>query len=51
MKVRTAASLIAGAALGVLLGALPATAQEKTVTIGAILPITGFLSALGPARG
>ena len=48
MKVRTVASMLAGAALWVLLGALPATAQEKTVTIGAILPITGFLSTLGP---
>lgn len=48
MKAGTAARLLAGAALAALVGIRPAAAQEKTVTIGAILPITGFLSTLGP---
>jgi branched-chain amino acid transport system substrate-binding protein len=45
---RFGAALIA-AALGTFLSSAPAPAEEgKTVTLGAILPITGFLSTLGP---
>jgi branched-chain amino acid transport system substrate-binding protein len=48
MQARTAAKLIAGAALAALLAIRPAAAQDKTVTLGAILPLSGLFSTLGP---
>lgn len=52
MQARTTAKTIAGAALGMAMAALlatrPAVAQEKTVTLGAILPLSGLFSTLGP---
>ena len=52
MQARTTAKTIAGAALGLAMTALlasrPAAAQDKTVTMGAILPLSGLFSTLGP---
>lgn len=48
MKAGTVARLLAGAALAALLAVRPAAAQDKTVTIGAILPLSGLFSTLGP---
>ena len=48
MQARTVARLLAGAALAALLAIRPAAAQDKTVTIGAILPLSGLFSTLGP---
>jgi branched-chain amino acid transport system substrate-binding protein len=48
MRIRTAAKLFTGAALLTLLALHPAMAQEKTVTLGAILPLSGLFSTLGP---
>lgn len=48
MQAGPLARLLAGATMAALLAIRPAAAQEKTVTIGAILPLSGLFSTLGP---